>query len=80
MRRAALKMTKKATNISLPVDVYTDAKALGINISQVCEESLREVVATAKQQRWTVENAEFIAEYNKRIEMEGTLLQEWRSF
>jgi len=28
---------KKATNITLPMDVYQAAKSLGLNISQLCE-------------------------------------------
>jgi antitoxin CcdA len=74
------KSPRKPTNITLPVDLYADAKNLDINISQVCETSLREVVNLAKRQRWAMENADFIAEYNQRIEAEGTLLQEWNTF
>ena len=74
------KSPRKPTNITLPVDLYADAKDLGINISQVCETSLRDVVNLTKRERWAAENAEFIAEYNKRIEAEGTLLQGWNTF
>ncbi|MFI4939233.1 MAG: type II toxin-antitoxin system CcdA family antitoxin [Burkholderiales bacterium] len=74
------KVARKPTNISLPVDLCTDARNLGINISQICERSLREIVSDAKQKLWAAENAEFIAEYNKRVEAEGTLLQEWNTF
>ena len=74
------KSPRKPTNITLPVDLYADAKDLGINISQVCETSLRDIVNLMKRERWAAENAEFIAEYNKRIEAEGTLLQEWNTF
>ncbi len=35
---------KKATNITLSADVLTEAKALGINISQACDQYLRELV------------------------------------
>jgi antitoxin CcdA len=74
------KSPRKPTNITLPVDLYADAKDLGINISQVCETSLRDVVNLKKRERWATENAEFIAEYNKRIEEEGPVLQEWNTF
>lgn len=73
------KLSRKPTNITLPHDLYADAKDLGINISQVCESSLRQVVSTAKRARWVAENAEFIAEYNDRIEAEGPILQEWNT-
>jgi antitoxin CcdA len=71
---------KKATNISLPMDVYLDAKALRINISQVCEQVLREVIRAQKDREWSEKNAAFIAHYNKMVEAEGVALQEWRSF
>lgn len=74
------KVARKPTNISLPVALCADAKELGINISKVCEQSLREVISASKQQIWAAENAEFIAEYNHRVEAEGTLLQEWNTF
>ena len=70
----------KPIRITLPVDFYADAKDLGIDISQVCEKSLREAVVSAKREKWVADNAEFIAEYNKRIEMEGPLLQKWNNF
>ena len=34
-----INVTKKATNITLSSDVLTEAKALGINISQSCDQS-----------------------------------------
>jgi antitoxin CcdA len=71
---------KKATNISLAMDVYLDAKELGINISQLCEQKLREEIAARKEQKWNEQHAEFIAAYNKNIETEGVALQEWRAF
>ncbi|MES2118920.1 MAG: type II toxin-antitoxin system CcdA family antitoxin [Pseudomonadota bacterium] len=72
--------SKKATNISLAMDVYLDAKALGINISQVCEERLREEIQTRKEQQWNAQHADFIAAYNGLVEEEGVALQEWRAF
>lgn len=75
-----LTKSKKATNISLPMDVYVGAKELGINISQVCEQSLREVIRIRKEREWNEKNAEFLDVYNKIVEAEGVALQEWRSF
>ncbi len=72
--------SKKATNISLDMDVYQDAKKLGINISQVCEQRLREEILSRKEQQWNEQHASFIAAYNSLVEAEGVALQEWRSF
>lgn len=71
---------KKATNITLSADVLEQAKALGINISQACDQFLREQVRLEQEHRWQRENAEFIAAYNQTVETEGLPLAEWRGF
>lgn len=72
--------SKKATNITLSADVLMEAKALGINISQVCDQFLRELVRKERERQWQLEHADFIAAYNRTVEQEGLPLQEWRSF
>lgn len=62
------------------MDVYRDAKNLGINISQFCEERLREVIQARKEQEWSDQHADFVAAYNRLVEAEGVALQEWRTF
>ena len=73
-------VVKKATNITLSVDVLNEAKALGINISQTCDQYLRELVRSERERRWQQDNAEFISAYNQTIEQEGLPLESWRSF
>lgn len=70
---------KKATNIILALDVYLDAKAFGINISQFCEQTLREEIRARKEQQWNERHAGFIAAYNRLVEADGVALQEWRA-
>jgi len=72
--------SKKATNISLAMDVYLDAKDLGINISQVCEQRLREEIQLRKEQQWNAQHADFLAVYNNAVDTDGVALQEWRAF
>jgi antitoxin CcdA len=71
---------KRATNLSLSADVLDAAKALQINVSQVCDAHLREVVRREQEHRWREEHADFVAAYNRTIETEGLPLEEWRSF
>lgn len=71
---------KKATNVSLAMEVYLDAKQLGINISQLCEQHLRAEIARRKEQQWNEQHAQFIAAYNGVMEADGVALQEWRAF
>lgn len=77
---AASKPPKKATNISLAMDVYLDAKNFDINISQVCEQRLREEIQLRKEQQWNEQHADFIAAYNRLVEADGVALEEWRAF
>ncbi|HYE36006.1 type II toxin-antitoxin system CcdA family antitoxin [Methylocaldum sp.] len=71
---------KKATNITLSADVLSEAKALGINISQACDQFLRDLVRRERERRWREENAGFIAAYNRTVADEGLPLDEWRMF
>jgi antitoxin CcdA len=71
---------KKATNITLSADVLAEAKALGINISQACDQFLRELVRAERERRWQSEQSEFVAAYNRLVEQEGLPLEQWRMF
>lgn len=71
---------KKATNITLSADVLSEAKALGINISQACDQFLRDMVRQEQARRWQTDNAEFIAAYNEGIARDGLPPDAWRSF
>lgn len=71
---------KKATNITLSADVLSEAKALGINISQACDQFLRDLVTREQERRWQADNAEFIAAYNAGVEKDGLPLDAWRTF
>ena len=73
-------LTKRATNLSLSKDVLDAAKALGINISAVCDAHLREVVLLEQQRRWRTDYADFISAYNETVEAEGLPLDQWRNF
>ncbi len=74
------KVLKKATNLTLNSEVLAEAKKLGINISKACDAFLESLVKQEKERRWKLENAEFIASYNKTIEDEGLPLDSWRTF
>ena len=76
----SLNVTKKATNITLSSDVLSEAKALGINISQACDQFLRELVRKERERRWQQDNEEFIVAYNQVVDAEGLPLDQWRSF
>ena len=66
--------------INLPLDVYLSAKELGINISLVCEQSLRETIRAEQEREWNEKNAAFIKVFNQKVEEDGVALAEWRGF
>ena len=72
--------TKKATNLTLNVEVLAEAKKLGINISKACDAFLESLVKQEKERRWNAENIEFINEYNQITESEGLPLEKWWTF
>lgn len=71
---------KRATNLSLSIDVLEAAKDLDINISQLCDQYLRDLVRREQERRWRLDHADFIAAYNATVETEGLPLEEWSSF
>ena len=79
-RRAGRSQAKRAANLSLSADVLEAARHLQINVSQVCDQHLREVVRREQERRWKAEHAAFIAAHNATLEQEGLPLDEWRSF
>lgn len=73
-------LPKKATNITLSADVLSEAKALGINISQACDQFLRDLVTRELERRWQADHIEFIAAYNAGVARDGLPLDAWRTF
>jgi antitoxin CcdA len=75
-----LPSSKRAANLTLSTEVLADAKALGINISKVCDLHLRELVRKEKEARWKAEHADFIQAYNQTVAEESLPLDAWRTF
>ena len=71
---------KRATNVSLREDLVTEARQLGISVSNACEEGLAKAVKAEKERRWVEENAEAIRSYNEWIAKNGVPLGRYRRF
>jgi antitoxin CcdA len=69
---------KRAVNLSLSADVLAAARALNINVSQVCDSHLREVVRREQERQWREAHAGFIGAYNETVGSEGLPLDDWR--
>jgi antitoxin CcdA len=71
---------KVATNLSARADIVREAKALGLNLSEVFESAVAEAVRRKRQETWLMENRDAIASYNARVERDGVFSDDWRKF
>lgn len=69
---------KRATNVSLPVDLVEEAKRLGINVSQSCEAGLRKEVSRSLGEKWKHENMDAIESSNEYVRKHGLPLARYR--
>ncbi len=72
--------TKKATNVSLNAKLVAEAKALGINVSQACEDGLASAVKKAREAAWQEENKAAIESWNEYTRKNGLPLEKYRLF
>lgn len=78
MKRAQAK--RKPTNLSLDPALVKEAQALGLNLSRVVEEHLREAVREARQKQWLEENKEAFAALHRFHEKYGIFNEEDREW
>ena len=71
---------KVATNISLQSEVVREAKALGVNLSEVCEAAVVEAVRRKRREAWLAENRAAIDAYNAAVARDGVFSDGWRKF
>ena len=71
---------KVATNLSVRADIVRDARALGLNLSQVFEAAVSDAVRRKRQEEWLAENREAIESYNATVARNGTFSDRWRNF
>lgn len=71
---------KRAVNLTLNSKVLDMAREMGLNISQTVDALLTEEVLRQHWQRWNLDNAGAIADYNARIEREGLFSDRYRTF
>lgn len=71
---------KRATNLSIDADLLGKAKALGLNVSSVLEESLRAKIREEEARRWLAENKDAIEALNRDTEGHGVWSERLRRF
>jgi antitoxin CcdA len=71
---------KRPTNVSLSASLVDEARQLGINVSQACEEGLAAATKSERERRWLDENREAIESNNLYIAKHGMPLARFRRF
>ena len=79
-RLAAPHANRRATNVTLSVELLTQARELGLNISQACEQGLKAEIARSRAVRWVEENRDALASSNDHVERNGLPLAAFRQF
>lgn len=84
MSRSSVRETgapsRRPINLSIDSALIDDAKALGINVSRICEDALREQIRSEKGRRWLEENQAAIESSNAYIAEHGLPLERYRAF
>jgi antitoxin CcdA len=71
---------KRPTNVSLSASLVDEARELGINISQACEDGLSAATKRERERRWLEENREAMESWNRYVEEHGLPLAKYRRF
>jgi len=79
-RAAPAGKPRRPANVTWPLRLLEDAKALGLNVSQACESGLSAAVAAAKAKRWQDENRAAIEARNAYYDEHGLPLASDRQF
>jgi len=71
---------KRPTNVSLSASLVDEARELGINVSQACEEGLAAATKAERERRWLEENRGAMESWNRYIDEHGLPLAKYRMF
>ncbi len=72
--------SKKATNVSINIDLLEKAKQNNINLSATLEKSLEAILLEKEKIKWEEENQKALEIYNQNVERLGTFSDAVRSF
>ena len=71
---------KRAVNVSIDAEILKVAKEMKINLSQACEQTLRDLTEEERIRRFQEENREAIESYNRFIEKNGVWSEKYRKW
>jgi antitoxin CcdA len=71
---------KRPTSVTIRSDVIDEARALGINVSQACENGVVAEISVKRREKWLEENMAAIESHNEWVEKHGLPLAKYRMF
>lgn len=80
MLQKAPKLVRKPTNVTIDAALVEEAKALGLNMSQLAEDALAKAVSEEKSRRWKIENQAALDAWNDYVDKNGLPLAKYRLF
>ena len=66
-------------NMTIDAELKAEAKALGINMSKVAEDAIRQAAKVERNRRWREENREALEAYAREVEENGLAFPEYRT-
>jgi antitoxin CcdA len=71
---------RRATNVSINVQLLSEARALEVNISRAAEQGLVRAIAERRAALWLAENQAALESSNAYVEQHGLPLAQYRGF
>ena len=71
---------RRATNVSINVQLLAEARALEVNISRAAEQGLARAIAERRAALWLEENHAALESSNAYVEQHGLPLARYRGF
>lgn len=71
---------RKAVNITMDTGIVATARSLGLNLSQISEDAIRNATKEVEERRWKAENRTAIEGWNRWYEKNGNPLDKYRAW
>lgn len=62
---------RRGTNLTIDPTLVAGCKAAGLNLSKIAEDAIRTALRQKLGEAWFAENADAIADYNRRVDETG---------
>jgi antitoxin CcdA len=73
---ASISGAKRATNLTLSVNLVEQARSLNVNLSRAAEDGIARAIASAKDAQWVERNKGAMDDYNRFVGEQGLILED----